>query len=228
MKKILYIFLVSILIFSCTKGGGNIYIEGRVFNPVTGDGIKGIEIDLLRNKFGGAVGAQSGGVKLCELVYTDENGHFEIKHTGGLQSYYVQALPNAEDYYGIGWINISTKNKTYPIGGGSFTVKKGKNMHADFRAVPYGYIKLNINNINCQGAGDHFVLYSEGTQVDINKNGLMIDETGCYQYNEVGYSKIPMGGRYYRWEVTRNGITTTFRDTAYFAEDEYKTYTIDY
>ncbi|MNY48932.1 hypothetical protein D3C86_1843090 [compost metagenome] len=101
-------------------------------------------------------------------------------------------------------------------------------MHVDFYALPYAYLQLDIHNINCQGVNDHFKLYAEGTQVDMSKFGLMLDETGCYQFTASGHSKLPMGRRYYRWEVTRNGVTTIFRDTLYLAEGEYKTYTINY
>ena len=217
MRNLLYIIILTFL-FSCTKGGGNVYVEGRVYNPITGNGIKGIEIDLLRNKLGGAVGAQSGGVKLCELVYTDENGHFEIKHTGGLQSYYVQALPNAEDYYGIGWINISTKNKTYPIGGGSFTVKKGKNMHADFRLVPYGYLKLSLHNINCQGAADLIILERNNLTIPSYDGYSPMNFPGCYDYDASDCAKVPSGEWQYKWTVIRNG-TTTYHDTTFLLNE---------
>ena len=220
MRNLIIVFFLCIL-FSCTKGGGNIYIEGRVFNPVTGDGIKGIEIDLLRNKLDGAVGAQSGGVKLCELVYTDENGNFEIKHTGGLQSYYVQALPNAEDYYGIGWTNISTKNKIYSTNITSFTVKKGKNMHADFQMVPFKNLITHTKNINCQGNTDTLKPYYDGSQWGFNlySIGQLAIHSGCYETETLPY-KVPMGKYYYHWEVVRNGITNIYYDTVIVGSQE--------
>jgi hypothetical protein len=37
-----------------------------------------------------------------------------------------------------------------------------------------------------------------------------------------------MGEIYYRWEVTRNGVTEEFHDTIYLEENEYKVYEINY
>jgi len=79
LKKLLYISILAFLL-SCTKGGGNVYVEGRVYNPITGEGIEGAEIILYRDKLGGAVAAQSGGSKIVENVKSDANGNYKIKH----------------------------------------------------------------------------------------------------------------------------------------------------
>ncbi len=53
MKKtklnILFLLLISVLFFSFTKFGKNVTIEGRVENPITGEGISGAET-VLNNK----------------------------------------------------------------------------------------------------------------------------------------------------------------------------------
>jgi hypothetical protein len=89
-------------------------------------------------------------------------------------------------------------------------------------------LKLNIHNVSCIDTNDHFTLYSEGTQADMTNIGLMFDEYGCYQLNTSGYSKVPMGERYYRWTVTKSGTMNTYYDTISIAEGEYKIYTINY
>lgn len=48
-------------------------MEGRVYNPITGEGIEGANIILFRDKLGGAVAAQSGGYKTVESVVSDVN-----------------------------------------------------------------------------------------------------------------------------------------------------------
>jgi hypothetical protein len=39
--NILFLLLISVCFLSCTKFGKNVTIEGRVVNPITGQGISG-------------------------------------------------------------------------------------------------------------------------------------------------------------------------------------------
>ncbi|AEA43808.1 hypothetical protein [Fluviicola taffensis] len=217
MKKVSISILLVILV-SCTKFGKTDTAKGRVLNPVTGEGISGVELKLLKSTAG-----LPGGNKAVKTATTDGDGFYEISKAG-LKGYSLSCnLP--ADYYPLGWfIDGELKNTNT----GNVGLKKGKTLHADFYAVPYAHLQLDIHNVSCQGATDHFKLYAEGTQADMGKYGLMIDETGCYQFTTSGHSKVPMGARYYRWEVTKNVITTIFYDTVYLAEGEYKTYTINY
>ena len=43
----IFCLLASFLV-TCTKGKGNIYAEGRVYNPNSGEGIEGVEVILMR------------------------------------------------------------------------------------------------------------------------------------------------------------------------------------
>ncbi|MCB0479208.1 MAG: hypothetical protein KDC84_13660 [Crocinitomicaceae bacterium] len=42
--RIIFFFLLPLL-SSCAKDGKNIYVEGRIVNPVTGEGIPNIKMD---------------------------------------------------------------------------------------------------------------------------------------------------------------------------------------
>jgi hypothetical protein len=44
MKNIIRLILIFILSSACTKFGKNVTVKGKVVNPVTGQGIEGIEI----------------------------------------------------------------------------------------------------------------------------------------------------------------------------------------
>ena len=45
MKALFYISILFVFVlFSCTKFGKNVTIDGRVENPITGEGISGAEI----------------------------------------------------------------------------------------------------------------------------------------------------------------------------------------
>lgn len=70
-----------------------------------------------------------------------------------------------------------------------------------------------------------------GRQVEGNEGligSLSKNENGCYSYEGSEFSDIPMGGTYYKWEVTRNSLTETFYDTIHLNAGEYKTYEINY
>ena len=100
-----------------------------------------------------------------------------------------------------------------------------------YKFAECAYLKLKINNINCSGGGDNFKLYYMGRQVGGNEGligALSKNENGCYSYEGSNFSDVPMGGTYYRWEVTRNGLTQIFYDTIYLNSGEYKTYEINY
>ncbi len=215
--RTLFAVLMILTLSTCTKFGKNVTVKGRVMNPVTGEGIEGAEVKLLRIK-----GGYDSSYKTIKSTTTDASGNFELDK-------YTWSSPVARcevgDLYQLGWTKDG--GQTF-IDNFELEVKKGKITNADFYAVPYAHLQLDIHNTSCQGSMDHFVLYAEGTQVDMSKYGLMIDEMGCYQFTASGHSKVPMGARYYRWEVTKNAVTTIFYDTVYLAEGEYKTYTINY
>ena len=217
--KYLIIIISFIFLLSCTKSGKNVTLKGRVLNPITGDGIAGAEIWLQKT-----AGGYNGGWKTVKKAVSNGDGNFVLEKIG-FAGYAAVAGAFQGEYFELGW--TQDQGATYT---GNFKIwtKIGKTMHADYYAVPYAHIQLKIENVNCQGPADHFVLYAEGTEADMSVNGVMIDKMGCYQYTAPSHSKIPMGKRYYRWEVTRSGVTNTYYDTLYFAENEYKTFEINY
>lgn len=93
-------------------------------------------------------------------------------------------------------------------------------------------MKLKINNVNCQGPNDHFKLYYLGRQVGgqgaIFNGGLTVDEMGCYSFEWPEFSQVPIGERYYKWEVTKNSVTNVFYDTINLVENQYFVYQINY
>ena len=114
----------------------------------------------------------------------------------------------------------------------SLSLEKTKNQNVIFEFAPCAQLKLKIENVNCEGAGDNFKLYYEGRQVGGQGDNIvgaqMRDEDGCYSFESTSFSNVPMGERYYRWEVTRNGVTEEFHDTIYLEEGEQKVYEILY
>src|SRR5690554_7473685 len=215
--KIIVSLSIIFLLLSCNKRR-QVDIEGRVYNPVTQEGIAGAELWLLKS---GPITEFYGGYERVETVYSDANGNFKVN----VKSAKAEILRLGDmhgEYYNIGWYKNGSKLPS------DLPVQQGKNMKADFYAVPYGGIQLNINNVNCLNSDDYFVLYAEGIQVDNSINGFMTEGFGCYQYNPNSYTKVPMGKRYYRYEVTRNNITNIFYDTIFIGAGENKIYEINY
>lgn len=58
---------------SCTKFKKNVSIEGFVVNPITGEGISGAEIWLLKTTMG-----LPGADKEIKTAISDANGNFEL------------------------------------------------------------------------------------------------------------------------------------------------------
>ncbi len=190
--------LFLFLHFSCTKFGKNVTVKGRVLNPITGEGIAGVEMKMWKNK----IFSFSSDVKLVKKVTSDLNGYFEIDKLG-LSGYDLKCDVSG-DYYPLGWTQDGGTSFT-----GNFTldVKKGKVMHADYYAVPYGNYKIIINNVNCQNTTDTIILKrTNKVESFLNIDWIL---TGCDGYNS-SFSKVPMGTIYTHYTVIRNGVSVDY------------------
>lgn len=81
--------------------------------------------------------------------------------------------------------------------------------------------------MNCQGPGDSMTLY-QGNKISNFDFNYPWQHDGCAYWETNGYSNVPMGEQYYRWEVTRSGNIEIFYDTIYLQEGEQKVYEINY
>jgi hypothetical protein len=222
MKKLLYL-MIAFSLFSCTKFGKNVIIKGRAYNPVTGEGLAGVTFSLQKGTYWG----WNGGYTTFKTATSDENGNFEL----GALSLSVEQITvgpgsmGGLNLYPIGWVNPETGKQI----GGTYTmrIEKGKT-HADFQAVPYGYLKLSIHNVNCQGGGDSMRFRFQ----TIGKSDFEFwsnYRTGCYMYDDPGEgTKVPMGWRYCQWEVTRNGLINYYNDSIFVPNNNSTTFTINY
>ena len=120
MKKLIYI-LFGLLLLSCTKGSGNIYVEGKTYNPVSGAAIPNVKIELVRtNKPGAGDPFGGGGNAVVQEVYSDANGEFVIEHLGALHGNYYLLPTLSGDFEILGWESnnqitrgIEVKEETY-------------------------------------------------------------------------------------------------------------------
>ncbi len=208
MKKLTILIIIGL--FSCSKPGKNVGVKGRVLNPITNEGIPNLEVILLTTESF----SLPGGYKKIKSTTTDENGNFEIYALRITKPVWIQAQ-NLNDYE-VGWYS----DGTYISNGARANVNKGKTMHADFHAVPYGNLRFHLHNQNCQGPNDILELYFDGSQIPFgSQEGLLVTQTGFINIlgNPIQY---PMSYRYYHWVVNRNGVIQTFYDTIFLNANE--------
>ena len=188
---------MSFLLCTCTKFGKNVTIKGRVLNPITGEGIPNIEIWLQKPTNG-----LPGGLKTIKKATTDENGNYEIDKFSLSANSAICALPASGEYYPIGWKNSETGEN---MGSPTLKIKKGKTMHVDFHALPYGDYQIKVKNVNCQGLNDTIIInQSNYVGSFLGINWIL---KGCVNYT-TDISKVPMGDIYTKYTVIRNGLST--------------------
>src|SRR5690554_5180904 len=185
MKKLILFFLASIVLISCNK---KVTLKGRVLNPVTNQGIEGFTIAVSADTW-----ELPGGAKPVGQTTSGADGSFvlEFKRSGYDFSVYK------EGYYSIGWYQNGEIQPGYYL-----PVQKGKNMKADFYAVPYGKLNLDIKNINCEGITDIMWLRKKWQYDEGYGAWPQLSREGCYQ-NLTGASTVPVGEYIYQIKVQR-------------------------
>src|SRR5690554_5291626 len=211
MKKLIFFFLASIVLISCNK---KVTLKGRVLNPVTNQGIEGFTIAVSADTW-----ELPGGAKPVGQTTSGADGSFvlEFKRSGYDFSVYK------EGYYNIGWYQ---NGEILP---GQLSVKdKGKNMKADFYAVPYGELQINVKNINCFNQSDTLSIFRTHSipdyYDDVPNPAIYV---GCID-NIGNMNKSPMGWYKYKGKVIRNGIETTIKDSIYLGAGETEVWNIYY
>ena len=211
MKKLLLFILATIVLISCNK---KVTLKGRVLNPVTNQGIEGFTIAVSADTW-----ELPGGAKPVGETTSNANGDFvlEFKKSGYDFSVYK------EGYYNIGWYQ---NGEILP---GQLPVNdKGKTMHADFYAVPYGELQINVKNINCFNQSDTLSIFRTHSipdyYDDVPNPAIYV---GCID-NIGNMNKSPMGWYKYKGKVIRNGIETTIKDSIYLGAGETEVWNIYY
>ena len=208
--KVLILFFSVFLIVACGKKN---QIKVTAKNAATGEGYADLGFRIREIKpYMGSTG------QIQEVIYEgnlNQNGEAMVDIRLKNRTYVITTITPEDD------------NRCY-INSTSYNFHRDDdNLKFDFRFAPCAYLKLKIENVNCEGGGDKMVLY-QGNQIGSFNFNQSWEHNGCAFWESNGYSDIPMGEQYYRWEVTRNGVTEEFHDTIYLEENEYKVYEINY
>src|SRR5690625_4246003 len=195
MKKLgVFIIILSVVFMSCNKRR-QVDIEGRVYNPVTQEGIAGATISASKTTM-----ELPGGYKTVEQTTSDANGDFVLEFKKSASNIGV----STGNYYNIGWYQNGEIQPGYYL-----PVQKGENMKANFYAVPYGSYRIVINNINCQGVNDTIIIHRQNeVKSFLDQNWTL---TGCSGYT-TAWDKVPMGTIHTKYTVIRGGISNTFEE----------------
>src|SRR5690554_4261778 len=211
MKKLLLILIIGTLFFSCKKER-TFHITAK--NAVTGEPYPGLSYNIERSWSG----SFENKYKTVGSGVLDENG----------EVYFTKRLHKNSSYS----ISVAAPSNTCYMNSSDLHAGGEKNFKAEFEFAECAYLKLSIHNVNYINDNDYLKLYYLGRQVGgqgENIVGAVIREGGGnYSYVGNDFSSVPMGERYYKWEVTRNNVTNIYYDTIYLNPGEYKTYEINY
>ena len=211
MKKLgVFIIILSVVFMSCNR---KTTLKGRVMNPITGEGIAGATISASKTTM-----ELPGGYKTVEQTTSDANGDFILEFKKSASNIGV----STGDYYNIGWYQNGEIQPGYYL-----PVQKGKNMKADFYAVPYGKLNLDIKNINCEGITDIMWLRKKWQYDEGNGAWPQLSREGCYQ-NLTGASTVPVGEYIYQIKVQRASGDTIMEFPGIVYENQLTTFEIYY
>ena len=205
MKHLAY-FTFILLLASCGK---KYTATGRVYNPVNGNGIVGLEVQIRKGK--ACLNYDGCGSKLLESTTTDANGYYSITYRdrGGQ---YLLFKNDLDEYHRI--------NSNIPGVSG--------NQEYDLLLVTKGYMQKTIANINCFDANDQLTITSayHKSITELNSSSIAI-YPGCMNQT-YSNSYVPMGWYVWKGTVTKNNITTPFADSVYVPEGGSVQWVIEY
>ncbi|MCC6701512.1 MAG: hypothetical protein IT221_08310 [Fluviicola sp.] len=205
MKPIVVLFFIVLLLSSCGKKA-TIHITAK--NAVTGVPYSGLTYYLVRSTSGGS------GEKTKTIATGTLNENGEIVLTERLSrssTYAVRVEPPGNTCY--------NKQITFYLG----TEDK---FECPFEFAECAYLKLNINNVNCQGPSDSMHFRSKQSYTEWQSFSSY--RVGCYNYLSPDFFQVPAGWRIYNWVVDRNGVVTNFKDSIFLQPGTNGTITMNY
>ena len=105
MKKLCYILAISLLAISCKKDR-TINFSGKVYDPITGEGIEGIEMQLIETRGADLQDPFQTNLDAVEIIQSDANGNFEIEYAGwNRYGYYILTNYESSSFRMVGWEN---------------------------------------------------------------------------------------------------------------------------
>ncbi|HIP35540.1 MAG TPA: carboxypeptidase regulatory-like domain-containing protein [Crocinitomix sp.] len=184
-------------------------VHGRVYNPVTGNGIAGMGVYVMKDKT--CLSYDGCADKAIESTTTDANGYYlmQYRDKGGLSLLFDNDI---DAFYRM--------NSNIPGISG--------NQEYDLLLVTKGYLQKTITNLSCFDANDKLTITSayHKSIPELSSTTMAIYE-GCMNQT-YSNSYVPMGWRVWKGIVTKNSITTPFADSIYVPEGGSVQWSIEY
>ena len=195
MKKLIPILLISLIALSCKKSR-TLHFTGKVVNAVTGEGIGGIEMQLIETRGADLQDPFQTNLDAVEIIQSDANGNFEIEYTGwNRYGYYILTNLNSQTHKMVGWQGGGDEIKTVEL----------EEVNDNLEIVPFGVRFLKTKNINCIDEND-----SANFDITYLLTNMISDNnfywTGCVDGQ--GVSSWSIGDYRYDWYVIRSGVRT--------------------
>lgn len=208
--KIIFLLPLIVLLFSCAKERT---IKVSAINPATDVGYADLRITIYASKTG------ANGEKLTKVYegYLNENGEVYATFKVKKGRYYVikcQSPPNVNVCY--------TNNTTY-----TYDIHDPNNKEFIFEIAPCAQLKLNIQNVNCEGPNDLLNFKNKYNYTEWG-SGWSTDRLGCYTYESPEYFEVPAGWRIYQWRVIRPSGTIIYTDSIYLNAGQNHTFEMFY
>lgn len=180
MKRIIVLIALTFLAIACKKDR-TIVFTGRVINAVTGEGIAGVQMELVETRGVSIEDPLQTDLDIVQEVTSDANGDFNITYTGwNRYGYYILTHLNTNTHKMIGWQN----------GGDEIKEVELETFQDNLEIVPYTYQNFSVKNIDC---------FDESDSMRFNRIYLLTGET-------INWSSPRMGC--YDWFVYKNGVRT--------------------
>jgi len=206
MKNLAYLTFI-LLLSACGK---KYTATGRVYNPVNGKGIAGLEVQIRKSK--ACLGYDGCGSKLLETTTTDANGFYAIGYRQRASGQYLLFKNDLNEYDRL--------NSNIPGLSG--------NQVYDLLLVSQGYMQLSITNVNCFDNNDQLIITRQFHRSipEFNNNNISTYD-GCFDQS-YGNTYTAMGWWIKEGTVTKNNITIPFADSVYVPEGGSVQWNIEY
>jgi hypothetical protein len=208
IRLFITIFGIAMICVSCGK---KTTVAGRVYNPVTGEGVENIDVVLSRTN--ASLSSSGGGTTELERLTTDATGNYSFEYRDGGRVKRLRFVFDDDFYYPVNTFEL-------PL--------NGKQSH-DLQLVPTGGFQRNFENVNCFDSND-VLLVSNRTHrslPDYYNGNMPATYNGCFQF-QTSIANVPMGWHVWTGTITRNGITEPWADSIYVQPGELNVWNIHY
>lgn len=205
-RNIFLLILIPLFLFSCKKKS-TVHITAR--NAVTGEPYAGLTYNIERS----VSGSFKNHYKTVASGTLDENG----------EAYITKRFSKNWSHE----VSIGSPDNTCYSNNNSFYFSGGENINCDFKFAECAYLKLRIQNVNCQGITDSMRFRSKYLY-DHKWQGWSTYRTSCYDFLSPEYFEVSQGTRMYEWEVNRNGNKTTYSDSITLNKGGSATFLMEY